>query len=94
METSTAPRASGSRNLSASSRRPRGTQSLRWQRATRFITPYLFVLPFLLLFVAFFFLPFAYSFWQSLYTEHRSGLGLGAATDSLFRGRELCQSAA
>ena len=87
METSTAPRASGSRNLSASSRRPRGTQSLRWQRATRFITPYLFVLPFLLLFVAFFFLPFAYSFWQSLYTEHRSGLGL-APPQILFSGAE------
>lgn len=77
MGTSTVPRAAGSRNLNASTRRPRGTQSLRWQRFTRFVTPYLFVLPFLLLFVAFFFLPFAYALSQSLFTEHRSGLGLG-----------------
>src|SRR5689334_1045488 len=77
MKTSTMPHTSDARSLATSSPRPRGTHSLRWQRLVRFVTPYLFVLPFLLLFIAFFFLPFAYSFWQSLYTEHRSGLGLG-----------------
>jgi multiple sugar transport system permease protein len=79
METSTMPRTSAARKPSDSSQRPRGAKSLRWQRFVRLITPYLFVLPFLLLFVAFFFLPFAYSFWQSLFTEHRSGLGYGPA---------------
>lgn len=70
-------RASSSRNRSATSPRPHGVGSLRWQRLARFITPYLFVLPFLLLFAAFFLLPFAYTLWLSLFAEHRSGLGLG-----------------
>lgn len=80
METSTMPTASNAANArksAAPARGPRIFGSLRWQRFMRFIIPYLFLLPFLLLFVAFFFLPVAYSFWQSLYTEHRSGLGLG-----------------
>jgi multiple sugar transport system permease protein len=78
------PRASAAQRLSASSLRPRGMRSLRWQRLVRFITPYLFVLPFVLLFVAFFLLPFAYSFWQSLYTQYSSGLGLGPPTVAWF----------
>lgn len=77
METSTMPRAADARSLSGSSQRPHGIRRLRWQRLARFAIPYLFVLPFLVLFAAFFVLPFAYSFWQSLYTEYSSGLGLG-----------------
>lgn len=84
METTTAPRASDAQRPGALALRPRGLRSLRWQRLARFIVPYLFVLPFVLLFIAFFFLPFAYSFWQSLYTEYSSGLGLGPPTVEWF----------
>jgi multiple sugar transport system permease protein len=47
----------------------------RWLRL-QWATPYLFLLPFLVLFVLFFFLPFAYDVSQSFYKERRSGLGL------------------
>ena len=43
----------------------------------RLAIPYLFVLPFLVLFTAFFIAPLLYAFQQSLYTERRSGLGFG-----------------
>src|SRR6185437_8000254 len=43
----------------------------------RQVIPYLFVLPFLILFVAFFVAPLLYAFQQSLFKEHRSGLGFG-----------------
>ncbi len=43
-------------------------------------TPYLFILPFALLFVAFFLVPILYAVDQSLYRTQRSGLGLGAPT--------------
>ena len=53
-------------------RRPRG----RWQRPP--LTPYLFALPFVLIFAVFFVAPLVYAFSQSLYRQKRSGLGLGA----------------
>lgn len=54
---------------------PRLVAPLR--RGTRTLIPYLFVLPFVLLFAAFFVAPLIYAFWQSLYKEVRSGLGFG-----------------
>ncbi len=60
--------------------KPGGTGSPWWQRLLRLITPYLFVLPFVLLFIAFFFAPLLYAFSQSLYRVHRSGLGLTPPT--------------
>jgi multiple sugar transport system permease protein len=54
---------------------PRRTASLR--RLGHRLIPYLFVLPFVLLFAAFFVAPLLYAFWQSLYTVRRSGLGFG-----------------
>ena len=55
--------------------RPQFLVSLR--RGARTLIPYLFSLPFVLLFAAFFVAPFVYAFWQSLYKEQRSGLGFG-----------------
>ncbi len=49
-----------------------------WRR--RKLTPYLFVLPFGLLFLLFFIVPIFYAIYESLYRSQRSGLGLGAAT--------------
>lgn len=49
-------------------------------RLARRLRPYLFVLPFVLLFVAFFVAPLLYAFQQSLYKEKRSGLGFGPPT--------------
>src|SRR5207237_10761878 len=46
------------------------------------LAPYLFLLPFLVLFALFFILPIIYAIQQSLYKSQRSGLGLGAATVS------------
>lgn len=47
--------------------------------------PYLFILPFGILFVIFFLIPIGYAFYQSLFSLHRSGLGLGAA-QTVFSG--------
>jgi multiple sugar transport system permease protein len=58
-----------------STAQPRQAAPLR--RAARRLIPYLFVLPFVLLFAAFFVAPLLYAFWQSLYTVRRSGLGFG-----------------
>src|SRR6266567_1153526 len=44
--------------------------------------PYLFILPFGVLFLLFFIVPIIYAIYQSLYRSERSGLGLGAATVS------------
>jgi multiple sugar transport system permease protein len=55
--------------------RPSRTTPLR--RYARHFIPYLFVLPFLLLFAAFFIAPLLYAFSQSLYKAQRSGLGFG-----------------
>lgn len=46
----------------------------------RAIVPYVFLLPFLVLFVCFFFAPFFYALSQSIYKVQRSGLGLGPPT--------------
>ena len=46
------------------------------------LTPYLFILPFAVLFTLFFILPIAYAIDQSLFRSQRSGLGLGPATVS------------
>jgi multiple sugar transport system permease protein len=54
------------------------SRSLRAQH----LAPYLFLAPFLVLFVLFFILPIIYAIDQSLYKSQRSGLGLGAATVS------------
>ena len=48
------------------------------RRYGHLLMPYLFVLPFVLLFAAFFIAPFLFAFSQSLYKVQRSGLGLGA----------------
>src|SRR5437763_3316525 len=48
-----------------------------WRRK---MTPYLFLLPFGLLFLLFFILPILYAIYESLFRSQRSGLGLGAAT--------------
>lgn len=47
--------------------------------------PYLFLLPFGLFFLLFFLVPIFYALYQSLFTTHRSGLGLGAPT-TVFSG--------
>lgn len=49
-----------------------------WRR--RKLTPYLFFLPFGLLFLLFFIAPILYAIYESLFRSQRSGLGLGAAT--------------
>jgi multiple sugar transport system permease protein len=46
------------------------------------LTPYLFILPFGVLFLIFFLLPIIYAIYQSLFRLQRSGLGLGAPTIS------------
>ena len=48
----------------------------------RALTPYLFILPFGILFILFFIVPIIYAIYQSLFRSERSGLGLGAATVS------------
>ena len=53
--------------------------SASWRRT---LTPYLFILPFGVLFLVFFLLPIFYAVYQSLFRSQRSGLGLGAATIS------------
>lgn len=46
------------------------------------LAPYLFLLPFVALFILFFIVPIIYAIYQSLFQSQRSGLGLGAATAS------------
>ncbi len=46
------------------------------------LAPYLFLLPFVVLFALFFILPIIYAIDQSLFRSQRSGLGLGGATVS------------
>lgn len=57
---------------------PRKSSRRSVQRRT--FTPYLFVLPFGILFLLFFVFPVGYALYQSLFRAQRSGLGLGAAT--------------
>jgi multiple sugar transport system permease protein len=61
--------------------------SARAQRISRTLrhealAPYLFILPFGVLFTLFFIVPIVYALYQSLFQSQRSGLGLGAATAS------------
>jgi len=49
-----------------------------WRR--RELTPYLFFLPFGLVFLLFFIVPIFYAIYESLFRSQRSGLGLGAPT--------------
>jgi multiple sugar transport system permease protein len=49
-------------------------------RRRRRVAPYLFFLPFGLLFLLFFIVPILYAIYQSLFRSQRSGLGLGAPT--------------
>ena len=54
-----------------------GKSSRFWRRK---MTPYLFLLPFGLMFLLFFIVPILYAIYESLFRSQRSGLGLGAAT--------------
>src|SRR6266536_4992182 len=56
--------------------------SRSWSLRRRALTPYLFILPFGLLFLLFFIVPILYAVYESLFRSQRSGLGLGAATVS------------
>jgi multiple sugar transport system permease protein len=51
----------------------------RFARQRRAATPYLFVLPFGVLFILFFLVPIIYAIYQSLYRFQRNGLGLSGA---------------
>lgn len=51
-----------------------------WSWRRRGLTPYLFILPFGLMFLLFFIVPILYAIDQSLFRSQRSGLGLGAPT--------------
>lgn len=61
---------------------PARVQRTSWAFRRRALTPYLFILPFGVLFVLFFIVPIIYAVYQSLYRSQRSGLGLGASTVS------------
>lgn len=58
------------------------THNTSWAFQRRKMTPYLFILPFGILFLLFFLVPIFYAIYQSLFRSQRSGLGLGAATIS------------
>jgi multiple sugar transport system permease protein len=64
--------------LASASSHPARSVSLR----RRALTPYLFILPFGVLFILFFVVPILYAIYESLFRSQRSGLGLGAATVS------------
>ncbi len=51
-------------------------------KSRRTIAPYLFILPFGIVFLMFFVIPIFYALYQSLFATHRSGLGLTAPTVS------------
>lgn len=57
-----------------------GARKSPWLWRRRGLTPYLFLLPFGLLFLLFFIVPILYAIYESLFRSQRSGLGLGAAT--------------
>jgi multiple sugar transport system permease protein len=57
---------------------PPGHRPLPSRRTTR--TAAMFLAPFALLFAAMYLAPIGYTVWESLFTEHRSGLGLSAPT--------------
>ncbi|HLI05617.1 MAG TPA: sugar ABC transporter permease [Ktedonobacteraceae bacterium] len=70
------PQAGASTQLSRRSGRT-ARRYVDWQHI---VAPYLFILPFGVLFLLFFIVPIIYAIDQSLYRSQRSGLGLGAAT--------------
>ncbi len=76
MALETTPEAGMSARVSRGTGRT-SSQSSGWKRAS---TPYLFILPFGVLFILFFLVPIIYAIYQSLYRSQRSGLGLGSAT--------------
>ena len=57
-----------------------GVGQSHWFWRRRGLAPYLFVLPFGLIFLLFFIAPIFYAIYQSLFRSQRSGLGLGAPT--------------
>ncbi len=63
---------------SVTSLSPRVSKTPWFQR--RKLTPYLFLLPFGLVFLLFFIAPIFYAIYESLFRSQRSGLGLGAPT--------------
>ena len=54
----------------------------KWALRPKDRAPYLFLLPFGVLFILFYIVPIIYAIDQSLFQSQRSGLGLGAATTS------------
>lgn len=64
--------------LAQTARMPSRSRSSAQRR--RAMTPYLFILPFGLLFILFFLLPIVYSIYQSLFHYRRTGLGLTGST--------------
>src|ERR1700736_4625396 len=54
----------------------------KWALRAKKRAPYLFLLPFGVLFTLFYIAPIIYAISQSLFQSQRSGLGLGAATTS------------
>ena len=76
MALETTPQAKTTSRVSRSERpKPSSSFSLR-----RRLTPYLFILPFGVLFLLFFIVPIIYAVYQSLFRSERNGLGLGAAS--------------
>src|SRR6202166_1141476 len=61
---------------------PAPPQRPLWLLRPRERAPYLFLLPFGVLFTLFYIAPVMYAIYQSLFQSQRSGLGLGAATTS------------
>lgn len=61
---------------------PSQTHRTSREQQSRALAPYLFLLPFVVLFILFFIVPIIYALYQSLFSSQRSGLGLGEATIS------------
>ncbi len=61
---------------------PARLQRPMWALRPKDRAPYLFLLPFVLLFILFYIVPIIYAIDQSLFQSQRNGLGLGAATTS------------
>jgi multiple sugar transport system permease protein len=70
-------RSAASQRAGSATRRAGGSGRSPRRRLARLVVPYVFVLPYLLLFAAFFVAPFLYAVSQSLYKEERRGLGFG-----------------
>lgn len=68
---------SARRTVASSSGRPAAATSHRRRERRLPIAPWMFLAPFGLLFLVTFAAPIVYAVWQSFYTQHRSGLGIG-----------------